>query len=73
MATDDALFQDRIFRAGITDARHLLDSHLSRDRLPSALSFSSRASDYLVMYPNICGHGLAYISTYPLLPFHLLL
>ena len=40
MATDDALFQEvQIFRAGITDARHLLDSHLSHDRSPSALTF----------------------------------
>ena len=70
MATDDALFQEgRIFRAGITDARHLLDSHLSHDRSPSALHFMlhARASDYSVTCPNIWGRGLASISTYPLL------
>ena len=53
MAKDDALFQDRIFRAGITDARHLLDLRLSHNRSPSALRFTLRANDYSVTCPNI--------------------
>ena len=78
MAMDDTLFQeDRIFRARVTDARHILDSHLSHDRSPSALHFTLCAK-------RLFGHVPKYLWAWPrfykctsfircILPFHLLL